>query len=254
MNFVKRAWRGEEKLWKIFWIFGVAFGFAYNYLLSLFSGGAVFWALVALFIVYDIWLSVALWRCAFNSGLKIWGYIARIIAVILIIMYIGAAAATVFGGKQIAVLDECQKQMETEARAQNVELQTYIHQHINECFAAKGSEMRLTSLPAGGQAYVAECESDFMKQNPGKDPKPYFALNQQQLKSCVEFKMKADKEGKYPISLPDDVAKSPYVTSCIEQLIKHAKANGQDPRTYVRENNSWVIQCVKAQKSSAGVQ
>jgi predicted outer membrane lipoprotein len=87
-GFWARTWRGEERLWKVWWLVGV----------PLAGAGAVFnaaasekliarYALpvlafsVALLVAYIAWCGMA-WRCAPNVDTKIWTPIARIAIVL----------------------------------------------------------------------------------------------------------------------------------------------------------------------------
>ena len=80
LDFVRSSWDGSERLWKVFWIYGVMAGtaigtgvhFASKVLsvpeLLLVTATALSWAL---------WVTVSLWRCAFNSSWRGWGYGVR---------------------------------------------------------------------------------------------------------------------------------------------------------------------------------
>ncbi len=85
-NFVASCWRGEGRLWLVFWIYGV--------LLSTIVSG-VFLAqltgedpipglkqfLIVAFIPYTVWLLVSIWRCAFNGENKQYGHMARALTI-----------------------------------------------------------------------------------------------------------------------------------------------------------------------------
>jgi len=79
-----RAWRGEEPLWKIFWIYGVA---ASGVLIVLYVLGfcldrvALRQMLVPCFAAYTAWILVSVWRCANNTQEKFWGMLARTLTV-----------------------------------------------------------------------------------------------------------------------------------------------------------------------------
>lgn len=86
-NPITRAWRGQEPLWLVFWIYNIVVGF----LLNLFLGWlwhlrllyAAF-ALSILLLAYAIWLWVAIWRCAANST-AVWCFLARLIVIISVV-------------------------------------------------------------------------------------------------------------------------------------------------------------------------
>ncbi len=85
-NFVTSYWRGEGRLWVVFWIYGV--------LLSIIVAG-VFLAqlatedpipglkqfLIVAFIPYTVWVLVSIWRCAFNGENKLYGHMARALTI-----------------------------------------------------------------------------------------------------------------------------------------------------------------------------
>ena len=89
-----RYWRGEERLWKAFWLFGLVGFSGAGSVVGLVRGvvveaqmwigvGLIFWVLaVAGLIAYQVWVCVAIWRGAFNVGWKGWGYIGRVVVVL----------------------------------------------------------------------------------------------------------------------------------------------------------------------------
>ena len=93
-EFVATCWRGGERLWKVFWLFGVVGAAAVGYVVGLVEGvvrsspmwigaGVMFWGLaVVASVAYQVWAYVSIWRCAFNAGWKGWGAIARALAVL----------------------------------------------------------------------------------------------------------------------------------------------------------------------------
>ncbi len=86
LNFVTSYWRGERRLWVVFWVYGV--------LLSTIVTG-VFLAqlatenpipglkqfLIVAFIPYTVWVPVSIWRCAFNVENELYGHMARILTI-----------------------------------------------------------------------------------------------------------------------------------------------------------------------------
>ena len=95
---LKRCWNGHERLWVVFWAYGV-FGsggvlacclallfiglqlglvFAPQNTDGGYVGGMVGMALGAtLAVPYLIWMTVSLWRCAPNCENKLWGRLTR---------------------------------------------------------------------------------------------------------------------------------------------------------------------------------
>ena len=92
-NFLLSYWNGEQKLWKAFWLMGFVFQFLFLYfLLFLLYLGLLIgltWSIkVTIFIIsniYQIWILVSVWNCAYNVKNKNWGYVARIIVVLNVI-------------------------------------------------------------------------------------------------------------------------------------------------------------------------
>lgn len=107
MGFFKRAWRGEEKLWKVFWLYGVLL---YTVLSLVFLVLLVPVVLASLmipafglvpFIImlpYTVWVWVAVWRCAWNAKWRLWGYVARILVVVVILSTLYSIFTLVTGG------------------------------------------------------------------------------------------------------------------------------------------------------------
>jgi hypothetical protein len=101
MRWLKRAWQGEERLWKVFWVYGVAVScIGFFTALAVEIGTAMSTGVVGTpsestcFFVYDAWLAVSscywvwiivsLWRCAFNVKQRLLGDGARILAACIV--------------------------------------------------------------------------------------------------------------------------------------------------------------------------
>lgn len=95
MGFIKRAWNGQEKLWKVYWLYGVLLGIVAQVIflgleiLSAIGGFYIVACVLAtlLLLAYAVWSNVALWRCAWNAKATFWGYVVRILVVISAITY-----------------------------------------------------------------------------------------------------------------------------------------------------------------------
>lgn len=99
MEWVKKAWRGEELCWKVFWVYGVLGGIVWNgaaiYLEDFFKANPpVKFTFVLFNFFYLVWLVVSTYRCAMNVGMKFFGYVARILALLFPLVFF----ATVFTG------------------------------------------------------------------------------------------------------------------------------------------------------------
>lgn len=83
-NIFRRCWRGEETLSRVGWV-SVALGigvatlqfvtFAAAVRAGLAGGAGVIAHLLGL--PFDVWVGVAVWRSAFNTGWRGWGFLAR---------------------------------------------------------------------------------------------------------------------------------------------------------------------------------
>lgn len=79
-----RAWRGQQPLWKVFWVYGVAASCA---LIALYGIGfyidriALRQELLLGFVPYTLWILISVWRCANNAEHESWGMMARLLTV-----------------------------------------------------------------------------------------------------------------------------------------------------------------------------
>ena len=91
---VRRAWNGDTRLWKAFWLYFVL-GLNFGVLIAGYVFGLVGFPYFAVWIVIApavVWAAVSVWRCAFNSRWRGWGYIAR---AVLIVQLLGIGAGLV---------------------------------------------------------------------------------------------------------------------------------------------------------------
>lgn len=79
-SFLSRCWRGQERLYKVFWVYGLllnlpffAVGVAAGYL----HMPLLLVPLVPVYVAYLVWVLVSMWRCAFNSSWSGWAYLGR---------------------------------------------------------------------------------------------------------------------------------------------------------------------------------
>ena len=80
-----RLWRGEEALWKAYWLIGVLGGWAVQTVAANLVSFEIVPVLPAVggALIYAVYVFVAIWRCAFNADRRIWGYLARAVLVAL---------------------------------------------------------------------------------------------------------------------------------------------------------------------------
>ena len=79
-----RAWRGEQRLWKVFWLYGVATSVTIValYIVAFYDGRmALRQVLLPCFAAYTAWILISVWRCAGNTNEKLWGTLARFLTV-----------------------------------------------------------------------------------------------------------------------------------------------------------------------------
>jgi hypothetical protein len=79
-----RAWRGEQPLWKVFWVYGVAVSLALIaiYVTAFFVDRvALRQGLLVAFAPYTAWILVSVWRCANNTHEYFWSLLARLLTV-----------------------------------------------------------------------------------------------------------------------------------------------------------------------------
>ena len=99
MNEIKAAWKGEVKLWKVFWLYNFILGSALIYAMD-YAGnfGLVVEIVVYLIVlIWVVWIVVALWRCAFNASWKGWGYITRGLLVVCLALSLLTIIAAMLG-------------------------------------------------------------------------------------------------------------------------------------------------------------
>ncbi len=79
-----RAWRGEQPLWKVFWLYGVAFSSSMIvvYITAFFVDHVALRQILLLaFAPYTAWLLISIWRCADNTHEKLWSMLARLLTI-----------------------------------------------------------------------------------------------------------------------------------------------------------------------------
>ncbi len=85
-GFWVRAWQGEERLWKVWWLVGVPFVLIANFLsiaTQRFVGDSLLLTVESIvFVVVNVVLLSVAWRCAPNVDNKMWTLIARIVIVL----------------------------------------------------------------------------------------------------------------------------------------------------------------------------
>jgi hypothetical protein len=108
----KKSWKGEEKLWKVFWIWGVPIYLSAIPIGSITMGiemtnSNIFAIHLALLVgilgiifafIYPIIFCVSLWRCAKNSDKKIYLISARIFIIPFLFIHLFVGLMAAWGG------------------------------------------------------------------------------------------------------------------------------------------------------------
>lgn len=200
MEWIKRAWRGEARLWLVFWIYGVVFGIVFALArLAVFAviGKSIAIPFIVIHSIYWIWLAVSQWRCAFNTEWKIWGYVVRILTLMGIVSYVamlafGGSALSLSGNNNITTqIVKCEKDQNEYLAKGGSDLKEY----EGKCLDA----ITLTSKPRSfnnileaaiinTQKDKIACEQtmvDYARQN-GANPQQYIDENKDYLNKCIQ--------------------------------------------------------------------
>lgn len=83
---MKRYWRGQGRLWTVFWGYGIGgngllAGFLGLLVSRLPGGGDHLWPALLLLGFYNAWVVISVWRCAYNTRRRYWGDCARLLMV-----------------------------------------------------------------------------------------------------------------------------------------------------------------------------
>ena len=224
MQWIKRTWLGEEKLWMVFWIYGVVGGSVVQFLCDeLVAVGLVGRPILVVPMLYDIWASIVIWKCASNTNQQIWGTLARSLAVLSLIgvplsgfnLFFGSGAMpssdeqAETDHKKAGVMEKtCDYQMTAAASKENMDVEAYKQLHAkeyNKCkcvmgvmgpqFDGVGSKALdfknsvLQNCVAAGIPATDLCQEIMTAtaQQAGADPQKYIADNQPYLQQCVEY-------------------------------------------------------------------
>jgi hypothetical protein len=90
MGFISRSWKGNEDLWKVFWLYNLPASVLLFWLDSIkgeLSAGYSFIYFGKNILI--LWLIVSLWRCAFNARWALWGYLTRLYVLAPILLFLG---------------------------------------------------------------------------------------------------------------------------------------------------------------------
>lgn len=79
-NVLARYWHGFGPLWRIYWLYGVLGSAVLAAVLAIAlmtSATAVQQIMLPVLLAYTVWIVVAVWRCAPNTGKELYTHLAR---------------------------------------------------------------------------------------------------------------------------------------------------------------------------------
>lgn len=191
MDALKQAWRGEERLKKVFLIYGVAGNIAVS--LLAYETDKHLWTMIGkivyvLAFAYFVFSAVALWRCAFNTERPTAGRVVRILVLCVAVLQIFFLFFNVFIKQHHTVRTHVpvHKSRISEQLAPLSDTDTHV----------PASVMPATITPPTPQEkYKASCEQNLADNaiKNGVDPKQYVAQNQAYVNQCVQYYLSRDK-------------------------------------------------------------
>lgn len=224
MELIKRAWNGEEKLWKVFWLYNVLGGIVISFLVSLVPIIGIL-----LCIIYFVWNTVSLWRCAWNASIKLWGYILRVLIIFCVLVIpLGIILGGMQKAKELITQAECRKEFQAKAQQQGTTLLEYMQQHADEFYKCTGKSHKL--------AESMTRLNDVMNK-----------MNEEQPKIIKAF----DDSEKAADKLEATLKEYEIEKQCVDFLHQYAIKNKLDPIDYEVRNQPWIKQCIK-QTSNGG--
>jgi hypothetical protein len=204
MGWIIRAWRGEERLWKVFWIYGFLLAGGISTVaeiikITLGVKAYLFFWIPRVF--YFIWLAVAEWRCAFNASTQFWGYLIRI----GVVMSLLAAPLVMVGGMAFFALllktAQCSEDLDEYVAKGGKDIEGFRQKCPEQPFhgASKPAPtpdaasllppVKPDVVPADQEKYKQLCEKTMTDyaQKMGADPKQYIAKNLAYVQQCVQY-------------------------------------------------------------------
>jgi hypothetical protein len=144
MGFIGKAWRGEQRCWIVYWLYGNLASIGWMVLFTLMKGLPPVTMLggFAVYVVYAVWLVVSQWRCAFNLDWKFWGYVVRFITALIPVMFVGGVVMGIIMGMHTGM---CR------ALADHTEMRATHMEQYEEC--VKQSQSAQPAPQGGGSAH-----------------------------------------------------------------------------------------------------
>jgi hypothetical protein len=190
-----RAWRGQERLWFVFWIYAVVVGIVLQLLVVIAGTAGVVGGLgmvigiplIIAIAAYSVWISVSMWRCAWNAKAKFWGYIVRILTVLTLISYV----LTIISMAGLFILGSATKSAVDFAKENNGKTLRFQMETVNppETSAPDvAAPDAPASIPVAPLSPREQCEKtlrDHATVN-GADANAYIAANQTYITQCIQ--------------------------------------------------------------------
>ena len=180
MSFIGRAWRGQEKLRKVYW-YGILARFILSFIVGVATaslgpdGLGIQLLILAPFYLFFV---ICVWRCAFNARWKIWGYILRTLIVLscvgLVIGVVGMASTGMSIKQALQLTSRDAKNVSTFQPAITRNQQT-----------TAPTVAATASPPTAATATCQKRMTDYAVQQHA-DPVAYVAQNQAYLQQCVQ--------------------------------------------------------------------
>jgi hypothetical protein len=224
MGWIISAWRGEERLWKVFWIYGVLLSIILTVIqfVALKFGAVANITLLVIRIIYSIWLLVAQWRCAFNAKWTVWSYVIRIF---IILGILGFVLGFVFGSSLVSPTA-------IKALKCGKELQEYSQQGGKDIEEFKKNCLEGKVKPEANLAVEAVTEAVIDKTKIDTPPLPI---------APAEALPIAPTEA-LPIA-PAEVDK--YKILCQQTMVEYAEKNSANPQQYIDQNQDYLKKCIE---------
>lgn len=242
MELIKRCWKGEEKLWKVYWLYGVVGSILIQLLFGVLGMVLPLFAKLGMvgYLAYCVWLLVSQWRCAWNCSWKGWGYIVR---GIIVLVPVGILIGGLTKGGELLRVAECKSALSKTAKLSGVDPEQYYDQHKAECVKLdkvdEGKPVLPVHAPLGGAESGALAPAA-----PGVVP--------------VSPAVPAGGVPTPAISAPAAIGSAPMapvpapaMDACEQKMADYASANHADPKAYVAANQAYLAQCRAAMQPAA---
>lgn len=237
MEWMKRAWRGEERLWKVYWIYGFVGGVVYSilsFVLGMLSLGILLIPLMLFFLVYFVWVTVAQWRCAFNANSRVWGILVRILIVISIVPVVGGLGFSIYSGLT-GTMGAHEATMGSEMKVDTGALGKPGAVPLDD----EDAPAAVPPAPLGQTVAPADDEDGVIPAVPAAPAGMVAPAAPDASAPVAPAPTASAPEAVAPVG-GEDVFKQ----ECIQKMKDYAMQNGADPEAYVAQNQAYVEQCV----------